>query len=89
MQFEFSTIAVDNITTSWVSTQPHLLTNQAICSEVLSKISSTIDDSLPLTVIDFTLRSKGSSTISNQLVAGLIIVRAIKSMTVPSLPLRV
>ena len=89
MQFEFTTIVVNNITISWVSTQPRLLTNGAIRSEVLSKISSTIDDSLPLTVIDFTLRSKSSSTILNRLVAGLIIVRAIKSMTVPSLPLRV
>ncbi len=58
-------------------------------SEVLSKISSMIDDSLLLTVIVFSQWTKGSSTTLNQLVAGLIIVRAIKSMIVPSLPLRV
>ncbi len=57
--------------------------------EVLSKILSTTDDSLPLTVIVFSLQTKGSSTTPNQLVAGLIIVRAIKSMIVPFLPLRV
>jgi hypothetical protein len=57
-------------------------------SEVLSEISSMIDDSSSLTVIVFSQRTKGSSTTSNQLVAGLIIVRGIKSMIVPSLPLR-
>ncbi len=57
-------------------------------SKVLSKISSTIDDSLPLTCIFFSQWTKGSSTTSNQLLAGSIIVRAIKSMIVPSLPLR-
>ncbi len=58
-------------------------------SEVLSKISSTIDDySFLLTVIGFSQWTKGSSTTSNQLVAGLIIVRAIKSMIVPSLPFK-
>jgi hypothetical protein len=52
-------------------------------------ISSTIDDFLLLTVIVFTLRSKGNSTILNQLVAGSINVRAIKSITVLSFPLSV
>ncbi len=37
----------------------------------------------------FNLRIRGNSTILNQLIAGSIIVRAIKSMIVPSLPLRV
>jgi hypothetical protein len=37
----------------------------------------------------FYLWIKGNSTILNQLDAGPIIVRAIKSMIVPSLPLRV
>jgi hypothetical protein len=47
-------------------------------SDVLSKIYSTINDSLPLTVVVFSLRTKGSSTTSNQLAAGSIIVRAKK-----------
>jgi hypothetical protein len=89
MQFEFLTIVVYFITTSWDLLNHILLTSQAIRSEVLLKIFSTINDSLPLTVIVFSLRSKGSSTVLNQLIAGLIIVRAIKSMTVSSLPLRV
>jgi hypothetical protein len=59
-----------------------LLTNRAIRSEVLSKNSSTIDNSLPSTVIVYNQRIKGNSTTSNQLVVGSIIVRAIKSMTV-------
>jgi hypothetical protein len=42
-------------------------------SEVLSKISSTIDDSLLLTGIVFSQRTKGSSTTLNQLVVGSII----------------
>ena len=38
------------------------------------KISSRIDDSLPLTVIVFSQQTKGSSTTLNQLVAELIFV---------------
>ncbi len=45
--------------------------------------------SLPLTVIVFSRLTKGSSVISNQLEAGSIMVRAIKSICKPSLPLRV
>jgi hypothetical protein len=52
-------------------------------------ISSTIDDSLPLTNMVFSLRIKGNSKFLNQLDVGSIIVRAMKSMTVPYLPLRV
>jgi hypothetical protein len=48
-----------------------------------------IDDSLPLTAMAFNQWIKGNSTISNQLGAGLIIVRAMMSMTVQFLPLRI
>ncbi len=48
-----------------------------------------IDDSLPLTAVVFNQWMKGNSTISNQLVVGSIIVRAMKSVTVSSLPFRV
>ncbi len=57
--------------------------------EVLSKNLSTVSSSLPLTVC---LRNRvitGSSTISNQLGAGLIMVRAMNSICKLSLPLRV
>ncbi len=43
-----------------------------------------IDDSLPLMAMVLNQRIKGNSTILNQLVTGSIIVRAMKSMTVPS-----
>ncbi len=43
-----------------------------------------IDDSLTLTAMVFSRRTKGNSTISDQLDAGLIIVRAVKSNIVPS-----
>jgi hypothetical protein len=66
-----------------------LLTNCAMQLELLLKMSSAIDDSLPLTAMAFSWQAEGSSTISNQLDVGLIIVRAMKSMIVPSLPLRV
>ncbi len=67
-----------------------LLTNHAMQLELLLKIFSMIDEYLPLTAIVFSWRTNGSSTISNQLDVGLIIVRTMKSMTVhPSLLLRV
>jgi hypothetical protein len=44
---------------------------------------------LEFVCIVFSLRTKGSSTTLNLLVAGSIIVRAIKSMIVSSLHLRV
>jgi hypothetical protein len=75
--------------TSLVSTQPCFVHQPCFAFRGLLKISSTIDDSLPLPVIVSSLRTKGSSTTSNQLVVGSIIVRAIKSMIMPSLPLRV
>jgi hypothetical protein len=67
----------------------NLLTNRTMRSELLSKISSNASDSLPSTVIVLSRRTRGNSTILNQLDAGSIMVRAMKSMTEPSLPLRV
>ncbi len=67
----------------------NLLTNRAMQSELLSKISSDGSNSLPSTVIVLSHRTRGNSKISNQLDVGSIMVRAIKSMTGPSLPLRV
>jgi hypothetical protein len=67
----------------------NLLTNRAIQSELLSKISSDVSDSLLSTVIVLSRRTRGNSTISNQLDAGFIMVRAMKSLTEPSFPLRV
>ena len=58
-------------------------------SELLLKISLDARDSLLSTVIVVSHRTRGSSTILNQLDAGSIMVRAMKSMTEPSLPLRV
>jgi hypothetical protein len=66
-----------------------LFTNLAIRSEVLSKISSPINSSLPLTVCQCSCSTTGTSAISNQLEVGLIMVRAIKSICKLSLPLRV
>jgi hypothetical protein len=60
-----------------------------IRSEVLSKISSAYNSSLPLTVCQRSFSTRGSSAISNQLEAGSIMVRAIKSICKLSLPLRV
>ncbi len=67
----------------------NLLTNHAMQSELLSKISSDASDSLPSTVIVLSCWTRGNSTILDQLDAGSIMVRAMKSMTQPSLPLRV
>jgi hypothetical protein len=58
-------------------------------SEVLSKISSAMNSSLPLTVCQRSCSTMGSPAISNQLEAGSIMVRAIKSICGLSLPLRV
>jgi hypothetical protein len=57
--------------------------------ELLSKISLDASNSLPSTVIVSSPWTRGHSTISNQLDAGSIMVRAMKSMTEPSLPLSV
>jgi hypothetical protein len=66
-----------------------MFTSLTTHSEVLSKISSAINSSLPLTVCQCSCSTKGSSAISNQLEARLIMVRAIKSICKLSLPLRV
>jgi hypothetical protein len=58
-------------------------------SEVLPKILSAIGSSLPLTVCLHNWVTTGSSAISNQLVVGSIMVRAIKLTCELSLPLRV
>ncbi len=63
-----------------------LFTNLAIHSEVYSKIPSAIRSSLLLTICLGSCLTTGSSTISNQLEAGLIMVRAIKSICKLSLP---
>ena len=67
----------------------NLLTNRALQSELLLKISSATSNSLPLTCVVLSHLTSGNSTILNQLDAGSIMVRAMKSMTEPSLPLRV
>ncbi len=59
-------------------------------SEFLLKISSDASDSLPSTAIVLSCQTtRGKSTILNQLDARSIMVRDMKSMTEPSLPLRV
>ncbi len=65
-----------------------LFTNLAIRSEVLSNILSAINSSLPLTVCRRSCLNTGNSAILNQLEAGSIMVRAIKSICKLSLPLR-
>jgi hypothetical protein len=66
-----------------------LFTILAIRSEIVSKFLSAINSSLPLTVCLHSHSTTGSSAISNQLEAGSIIDRAIKSICKLSLPLRV
>ncbi len=66
-----------------------LLASHAMQSELSSKISSDASNSLLSTVIVLSRQTRGDSTILNQLDVGSIMVRAMKSMTEPSLPLRV
>jgi hypothetical protein len=66
-----------------------LLTNLAIWLDDLSKISSLLTFSLPLTSMVVSCSTSGNSTISNQLEVGSIMVSAMKSTAEPSLPLRV
>ncbi len=65
-----------------------LFTNFAMQSEILSKILLAVSSSLPLTVGLRNWVITGSSMISNQLEAGLIMVRVIKSICKLSLPLK-
>ncbi len=66
-----------------------LFTNFAMQSELLSKILLAVSSSLLLTVCLHNWVPTGYSTISNQLKAGSIMVRATKSLCKLSLPLRV
>ncbi len=66
-----------------------LLTNRLIRSDDLSKICSLIVLSSPLTILVINCMIVGISTTLNQLEAGLIMVRAMKSIDKPSLPLSV
>ncbi len=92
----YSKWSLNSLPLSYIKWQHHgylhnqvFYTNLTICSEVLSKISSAINSSLPLTVCRCSRSTTGSSAILNQLEVGLIMVRAIKSICKPSLPLRV
>ncbi len=66
-----------------------LLTNWLIQSDDLSKICSLIVLSLPFTFLVINRMIVGNSTASNQLETGSIMVRAMKSIDEPSLPLSV
>ncbi len=66
-----------------------LLTNWLIWSDDLSKICFLIVLSLPLTFLVINRMIVSNSTTSNQLEAGLIMVRAMKSIDELSLPLSV
>ncbi len=66
-----------------------LITNWLIWLDDLSKISSLIVLSLPLTFLVINCMIVGNSTTWNQLEAGLIMVRAMKSINEPSIPLSV
>ncbi len=71
----------------WYLHNQVLFTNLAVRSEVLSKISSAVNSSLPLTVCWHSYLTTGSSAISNQLEAGSIMIWAIKYICELSLPL--
>ena len=66
-----------------------MLTNQAIRSDDLSKISSLIILSLPFSFLVINHMIVSNLSILNQLEAGSIMVRAMKSIDEPSLPLSV
>ncbi len=72
-----------------IYTTRFLLTNRLIQSDDLLKISFLIVLSLPLTFLVINCMIVGNSTASNQLEAGLIMVRAMKSIDKPFLPLSV
>jgi hypothetical protein len=58
-------------------------------SDVLSKFFSLINFSFLLTTLVCSFITNGSSTISNKLEAGFIMVKATKAIVEPSLPLSV
>ena len=64
-------------------------TSLAILFELLSKMSLNFSSSLPFTIVIHSRLIRGTSTISNQLDGGSIMVRAIKLISELSLPLRV
>ncbi len=66
-----------------------VFTNRLIRSDDLSKISSSIVLSLPFTFLVINPMIVGNSTTLSQLEAGSIMVRAMKFIDEPSLPLRV
>jgi hypothetical protein len=66
-----------------------LFTNQLIQSDYLSKICSLINVSLPLIILVINHTIVGNFTSLNQLEVGLIMVRAMKSIDDPYLPLSV
>ncbi len=78
-----------NIGILGIYTTKFLLTNQLIQSDDLSKICSSIVLSLPLTFLVINHMIVGNSTTLNQLEAESIMVRAMKSIDEPSLPLSV
>ena len=96
MEFELTSIIEYNTLTMWVSAKPafiNLVDNHdrgfvkvcllSLCTYILLLLffcTFSVGDKLSVT---------GSSTILNQLVAGPIMVRHIKSISDPSLPLRV
>ncbi len=92
----YSKCSLNSLTLSYIKSQhcgylhnQDLFTNLAIRSEVLSKISSAINSSLPLTICQPSHSTTGNSAILNQHEAGSIMIRAIKSICKLSLPLRV
>jgi hypothetical protein len=94
VQFEFTSIVVYQISTTRISTEPefvHYVTDLSRCFVkdlyILSVVSTCC--LLPLSELGTVTLTVGSSTISNQLVVVLIIVRHLKSILEPSLPLRV
>jgi hypothetical protein len=89
----YSYVEIEYVATSFSPARTDLavklLTNRLTRSDDLSKISSSIVLSLPLTFLVINRMIVGNSTTSNQLEAGLIMVRAMKSIDEPSLPLSV
>ncbi len=83
MQYELTAIVVYQVATLWISTQPSLFTSLAMM------ILLAVSNSLPMTVCHHSPVTRGSSTILNQLGAKSIMVRAMKSTSKLSLPLRV
>ena len=80
MKFKFASVVIDYVLTTWIIAKPGLI-YFVLC--VLVPFCPFVCMGITASVVT------SSSTISNQLEAGSIIVRHIKSMSVSSLPLRV